>query len=169
MLTSLLECGDPRVRYIQIKIPDIDALTTLNLREDIVYFDGTNYWLTLFIDENDYDPIQTGEGTELKQTANGWFISRQLMPKGFNAKFTYTETNIRIAIMRIARYHAINNTITTIIDTVSPEEKDFELGYTIRQGIIKSPITYKGASHPGSTYSANGFTFTFMEKANYYV
>lgn len=167
-MTSWL-CGNPYTRYLQLLIPDITLISTLNIREDLVYNDGTNNWLRFFADPQDYNPIHNGEGTDLKPTAGGFFFSVGLVQRGFNLKLTYMETNIRIAIMRIALYHATHQTLATVVDTISPELDDFEIGYTVRSGIIKSPVDYKGTFGLTSEFSPEGFTFTFMEAKNYYV
>lgn len=167
-MTSWL-CGVPNTRYIQILIPDINLVSTLNLREDVLYNDTVNNWLRLFADPTDYNPIQSGEGTDLKPTAAGFFLAIGLVQKGFNIKLTYTETNIRVAVMKIARYHAMMGTLATVVDYLSPEIDDISQGYSIRYGMIKSPIDYKGTFSPDSSFSPEGFTFTFMEAKNYYV
>jgi hypothetical protein len=144
-------------------------ITPLNLRADILYNDTINNWIRLFADPSEYNPIHNGEGSDLKPTAAGFFLSVGLVQRGFNLKLSYTETNIRVAIMKIARHHLMTASLATVVDYLSPELDDITQGYTIRQGIIKSPTDYKGTFAMDSSFSPEGFTFTFMEAKNYYV
>lgn len=175
-LTQNNLCGDEIIKPIYFRLDYIDYSLNL-LPEKVLTIINSIPYLKLFVDAEQYTPAN-GTGSSLEFTGKGNYYSVKAFRTGFSAQFDYSEYEILKTIKQLCYYSITNEVYIEILDTLNPLLIDSE--YTLRQGIIQSPISHKGRiQYLNPDYLIDnikfkyavpgGFNLTFLDKNSSYL
>lgn len=169
-------CDDEKIKPLFFRLDYIDY-TSNNLPERVITLIDDIPYLKLFVDADQYTPAN-GSGSTLEFTGKGNYYSIKAFRTGFSAQFDYSEYEIVLTMKQLCQYSIINEAYIEVLDSCNPSllDKDF----TLRQGIIQSPIQHKGRiqfNNPkflldGIPYKyayPGGFNLTFLDKNSSYL
>lgn len=154
-----------------------NLLEGTEIGKEVLYTIRGKSYICLFLEPNAYQVTIEGEATRMASTGSGSYVKYSLIRKGFTAQFDYTLTDIMVSLDKIAKDAILEKKFVEVIDYVRPETENYDIGYTIRKGLIYLPLQYTGQMSGVKTVNnvtkpttrpiltPDGFTLTFTENS----
>lgn len=154
-----------------------NLLAGTDIGKEVLYTIRGKSYICLFLEPNAYQVTIEGEATRMAPTGSGSYVKYSLIRKGFTAQFDYTLTDIMVSLDKIAKDAIKEKKFVEVIDYVRPETENYNIGYTIRKGLIYLPLQYTGQMSGEKTIdkvtkpttrpilTPEGFTLTFTENS----